>query len=360
MSSPSRTIRPAGAALLRLLVLIFLCAVLVLEAYAIISAHSAAATPLSESFGNFDRVRARLEASGDTGEFSFAVAGDVHSSSIFEKLRRSLRTEPLSFLMLLGDTVHHPTPGYRDFLRAELVEEPPLPFPIFCVVGNHDVDPRTFPVSRFEETFGPTNFAFEYRACLFIVLRVLPKPAPVGESLAFLEPVLKTRPADCRRVFVFTHCPLMSFGPVVSPVADAGKFIELFDRYKVDYVVCGHQHSFARTKVQDTVYLVSGGAGGKLDPTGDGSFHHAVVLTVAADKVSEKVVRVPAGEELEDRLERFAVTEAYPLMEEHPVLAVLGNVAVLLLLAWVVRGLAGRRRKPAQPDSDLTERGGTQ
>ena len=350
MRLSSRTTRSAGAVLLGLLVLVFLFAILAFEAYAIVVARSAAAKPLPDTFGNFERVRACLKNPKDPGKFSFAVAGDVHSSSIFEKLCRSLRHEPISFLMLLGDTVRQPTPGYRSFLRAELAEEPPpLPFPIFCVVGNHDVSSGAFPISRFEETFGPTNFSFEYRGCLFIVLRLLPPPEPTAESLAFLESALKTRTADCRRVFVFMHCPLMSFGPVVTPIADAGKFIALFDRFKVDYVVCGHHHGYARTMVRDTVYLVSGGAGGRLDPAETASFHHAVVITVTPDRVSENVIRLPAGEELEDQVERLAVAKAYPLMEEHPSILIFDNLVILLLCALIVLRLLRRRRNLVPP-----------
>jgi len=345
------TSKPGGilkiiAVLSGTLVFLFFVLVLAFEAYTIVAVRTEAGKPLPPTFGNFDRVRALLQSDPRRSEFSFAVLGDAHSYSPFERICEQLRDEPLSFLVLLGDIVARPTPGYHDFLRAELASEVALPFPVFYALGNHDVDPTTFPLRRFEETYGPTNFSFEYQGCLFIVLRVLPPPESTRESLSFLESVLSARRADCRKVFVFMHCPLMSSEPVTTPLPDAREFTALFDRFKVDYVISGHHHGHARVKVRDTVYLVSGGGGADLDPAGSGMFHHAVVITIRPDMVSEKILFVPGGDDLQDRIESLAIAKVYPLLEAYPSLAIIANAAILLVCSWMVWRFVKGRRKP--------------
>ena len=58
-----------------------------------------------------------------------------------------------------------------------------MAFPVFYVVGNHDVDAETFPISEFETNYGPTNFSFDYCGCLFIVLRILNEPYPANDAV---------------------------------------------------------------------------------------------------------------------------------------------------------------------------------
>jgi len=329
----------------QLLLSLLLLTVLLFEVYALTVAYVEGNAALPPTFGNFERVRALLAEGDQREEFAFAVVGDPGAGfETFEQIVSALRNEPLSFIVLLGDCVRKGTPGYHRFLRCELAEETSLPYPTFFVVGNHDVDRDRFPISEFEKDYGPTNFSFEYHGCLFIVLRILNKPYSTDESLTFAESVLSTQRSNCRKVFVFMHIP-----PSVSRDFRARHFenqkelIALFDRFHVDYVIAGDYHGYARVKIANTVYVVTGGGGGHLEREKFGRFHHAIVFKVGPDWVSERVLLVNRKVN-EDVIEEFAVAEVYPWMENHWAAAVILNGGVLGILSWALCGLLGRRR----------------
>jgi hypothetical protein len=160
----------------QLLLLLGAIMVLGLEAYTLVVVHTEGNTPLPPTFGNFERVRALLRDDGQREEFAFAVVGDTRANETSEHIIRALQGEDLSFVVLLGDCLRKGTPDTHRFMRAEWAQELRTDFPVFYVVGNHDVDSEEFPISQFEETYGPTNFSFDYQGHLFIFLRVLDKP----------------------------------------------------------------------------------------------------------------------------------------------------------------------------------------
>lgn len=112
---------------------------------------------------------------------------------------------PLDFAILLGDCFYDGTEEMHRYLRAELAKGYALPFPVFYVVGNHDVSPNGFPVKRFEEVYGPSIFSFEYRKCLFIILRILDAPFANEDSLAFLADFQGINLSKYIHTFAFMH-----------------------------------------------------------------------------------------------------------------------------------------------------------
>jgi hypothetical protein len=229
-------------------------------------------------------------------------------------------------------------------LRCEWAEEFSPPWPVFYVVGNHDVDREKFPISRFEEIYGPTISSFDYQGCLFIVLRILNRPYPTRESLEFLESLLSARRHDYRKVFVFMHVPPVWPGFSPGSARSQNQFVALCDRFHVDYVIAGDYHGHARIKVKDTVYLVSGGGGARLVRGKFGRFHHAVVITVGPDWVSERILHVNRMKDIEDRAEELALAEVYPWMEKNWPVAILLNGGILGILFGAFRGLLRKRR----------------
>jgi hypothetical protein len=328
-----------------LLLFLMLLSVLVAEAYAIITVHTEGNEALPATFGNFERVRALLADDEDTEQFSFAVAGDIKGTGTFERLTGFLKAEPISFLVLLGDCVFNGRPGYHQYFRAELAEELRMPCPTFYVVGNHDVSEDQFPISRFEEMYGPTNFSFEYQGCLFIVLRILHMPHySTKESLAFLESTLSAHQGEYNRVFVFMHIP----PPVSAEFAarlfeNTDKFLALCDKFKVDYVITGDYHGYARVQRKDTVYLITGGGGSRLEKV-PGNFHHVILITVGPQGVSERIFSTEKAEELEDMIECWAITDVYPWMRKHLWTAILLNIGVICCGIFLVRRFPRLRR----------------
>jgi hypothetical protein len=312
-----------------------LLSVLVVEVYAIITVHTEGNAPLPASFGNFERVRALLENDSRHEQFSFAVAGDIQGTGTFEHLAELLKNEHIAFLVLLGDCVRNGRPGYHQYFRAELAKELRPSCPTFYVVGDHDVikdiKKDEFSISRFEEIYGPSIFSFEHEGCLFIVLRILDKRRySTKESLVFLESVLSASRRNYRKVFVFMHIPPpVSTAFTARAIENPDQFIALCDKFKVDYVIAGDYHGYARVQRGDTVYLVTGGGGGHLEKEKPGAFHHAVLITVGPQTVSEQILAVEKNEDFEDMIERWAIAEAYPLMRKHVWIMILLNIGVI-------------------------------
>jgi hypothetical protein len=289
---------------------------LLLQAYALVlpGLHDEARMP--PTFGNFESVRALLrDDTNDRGVY-FAVIGDTRGTATSEQLFHVLEKEPLDFMVLLGDIVQDGTEAAHQLFRLDWIRHYHMPFPVFYVVGNHEVDTVDFPVHRFEELYGPSNFFFGCHRCLFIVLRDLDKPiGPVTtkESLDFFETVLAEQRSRYGRVFVFMHIP-----PKISADFSARefegerRFVALCDRYRVNYVITGDYHGYARIRLRDTDYLISGGGGADLRAKVFGRFHHAVVLRVGPESVSERILYAEPKSDLAGSTRRLAATYFHP------------------------------------------------
>ena len=322
---------------LSLLILLIILFALGFEIYTCIEANSEGNEPLPANFGNFERVRNLLTDKNPDGDFSFGVVGDISGRGTFEKLCDGLREEPLAFLVILGDAVRTGTHGYHAYLKAELREELSLPFPTFYVVGNHDVDKDDFTLKDFEETYGPTNFYFDYKGCLFIILRIIGKEFSTDESVKFLEDTLIENRGKFRKTFVLMHIPPPISNDFFSKYYDNQyDLIALFDSYKVDYVITGDYHGYARVKVKNTTYLVTGGGGAHLKDVKFGHFHHAIVIKVGKDSISERILASDHIDDIEDGIERYAIAEFYPWLRNHSILAIAINIIFLCFLAIII------------------------
>ncbi len=287
---------------------------------------------LPQRTGNFTCVRETLTKEHQKEEFCFAVIGDTQSRGTFEQIAKELRSEPLSFAVFLGDFVRKGTEGSHNYFKSEYTTEFAFPFPTFFVVGNHDVDINNFPLSRFEEVYGPSIFSFEYQKCLFVVLRILNEPYSNEESLKFLEKLSSEKDLpNYNKIFVLMHIP-----PPISSDFSAREFkgsaeiISLIEKLKADYVITGDYHGYARIAINNTVYLVTGGGGAHLEEGKFGRFHHALVLKVARDSVSEKILMVNRKEELGDRIENLVLADIYPWMRNNLFAVSFLNIVVML------------------------------
>lgn len=329
--------RPSTIGLvIRVLSVFLLGLIFAFEAYTIV-VHREGDSPLPPLFGNFSANRAVLEEVTEAANFAFAVVGDTKSVGTFERISAELRETPMDFAVLLGDCSYGGTEDKHKYFRAECADEYALPVPVFYVVGNHDVNPDDFPVRRFEEVYGPSIFSFEHRGCLFIVLRILNTPFTNEESLAFLA---KFRDVDLSKylhTFAFIHIP-----PPVSPTFEARAFaksdelVALFDELGIEYVFAGDFHGHAQSKHDRTTYIVTGGGGAHLAEAPGGQFHHATVIYVTPDSIDKRIMAVPPVNDLEDHLEKLAITEVWPWMQRNTVFAsglnVLGVISFALLL----------------------------
>ena len=331
-----------------------LCAVLavlgllLLQVYTLALPRLHGEVAMPPTFGNLESVRALLHDDPQADSVSFAVLGDSRGSATFDQLMYVLEKEPLDFLVLLGDIVPDGTEAAHLHFRHEWVRRFRVPFPVFYVVGNHEVDAAEFPVQRFEELYGPSNFFFGYHRCLFIVLRNLQKPigpATTQESLDFFEKVLAEQRSRYDRAFVFMHIP-----PDISPDFSArrfegmDRFVALCDRHRVNYVITGDFHGYARVHLRDTDYLVTGGAGARLRATLFGKFHHAIVLNVSRESVSERILYVEPKTDLIAEAQWYATAHVHPWLVRRWYLAVPLDLLIAAVAFFALRALWRMRR----------------
>lgn len=320
----------------RLIAISVILGFFVFEAYVILVQREGD-SPLPPLFGNFEHVRLNLVQAPKKKEFSFAIVGDIKSVGTFERIAEELQKTQIDFLVLLGDCTYDGSEAAHRFFHAEVTEEYRFPFPVFYVVGNHDVSSKRFSISRFEETYGPSIFSFEYQGCLFIVLRIMDKPFLNEESIAFLEKILTQHPEKYRKRFAFMHIP-----PEIPGYYKARKFdsservVSLLDKLRIDYAFAGDFHGYARTTIGHTTYIISGGGGSRLSKKYSPQFHHAIMITVSEGSVSERIIPASTSYDIEDLLEKLAFVTIYPWMSAHPFVAGILNICVLLIFIYLV------------------------
>jgi hypothetical protein len=104
----------------------------------------------------------------DPDNFTFAVFGDNKGNySFFEPLLSDVaQDKEIAFAMDLGDLVGDGRRGqYRRFLN-QVQKNVAIPF--LTAIGNHDLENGSN--NNYQETFGPTYYAFQVGQCCFIVL----------------------------------------------------------------------------------------------------------------------------------------------------------------------------------------------
>jgi hypothetical protein len=341
---------PAG----RIICLAVIAVLFVFEGYVLSINHFEGGMPLPPYFGNHPDVIRMLTDQSEKEAFRFAVVGDTKSIGTFERIAEELRHQALDFAVLLGDVAYNGTESFHRWLRSE-INEYKLEVPTFYIIGNHDVDPATFPVRRFEEIYGPGIFSFVYQDCLFIGLRILDEPYSNQESIDFLTHIASGPTERFRHKFVFMHIPPPISADFSARSFNGGaKLVALFKKVQADYVFAGDFHGYARTRFGLTNYLVTGGGGARLKNKKFKQFHHAVVVTVSQDRVSERIIQVDKNEEFEDALEKLAVGEVYPWLMEHRILVVSANAMLLVIFVGLFytlrkRPVGSKAKSPIAP-----------
>ena len=314
------------------------------EIYALSVGHATARFGLPDNYGNFDKNIRRLEGSESKDSFSFGVVGDPHGSGTFERLCEQLRNEPLSFIVITGDFSKRCRKSYHDFFIYQCAKTYDLSVPVFLIPGNRDVDydntyGNDISMDQFRDMYGPENFCFEYSGCLFVGVCTFPAHVSSAGGIEYLEKTLATRRKKGQKVFVFTHMPpVLKPGIETGTFRNSGQFIEIVNRYEVDYVIASHYHGYTRSERNGTIYLVTGGGGGDLHETESfGGLHHAMVLTVDGDSVSEKVILAQSRQKPSRRLARASLAYFNPVLAKHTAGSIAVNLFVLVVFCRSLR-----------------------
>jgi len=223
-------------------------------------------------------------ASEKPNPFTFLYFGDVQEhvfSMCSQVFRTAFQKEPeAGFWLFAGDMVNN---GPDDSLWAEFFSALgwiPRTISLIPVAGNHEYpDPRKTPRDELHITplwrpqftlpeNGPkgleeTVFSFEYQGVCFVILNGNEQTA---EQAPWLETVLSKNRQPWTIVAV--HQPVYSISERKNKTGFQDLFVPIFDRYGVDLVLQGHDHSYARTlslknhqpvsdKEKGTVYIIS-------------------------------------------------------------------------------------------------------
>ncbi len=252
------------------------------------------------------RRLARLPgATGDT--VSFGVLGDAEPSrfwiyrklfnreGVFHDQMHEVQKLPLTFTVQLGDMVSKGTvDNYESFFRG--LRRVWTGRPYLTVIGNHD---RSRPNGKSHSTmyrglFGRPNYFFDQGGVRFVVLDSSAKRVTKSQ-LRWLTLVLD-HPG---RKIVFTHMPpvQLSLWGGVGKVHELGGFIggakefaDIVSAAKVSRVYMGHVHAFGVQDHGGVRYVLTGGGGSALFPSGnDDLFHHYLTVEIGPHGIKERV-----------------------------------------------------------------------
>jgi Icc protein len=248
------------------------------------------AVAFSETPSNLSKTS---EAYNSDNSFSFVVFGDNQEGyAVFEKLIEKVNGERgVSFAISLGDMVSEANrKDYQNYLNMISKLKPKL----YTVPGNHDLAGNGY--KYYLEFFGPFYYSFDYKNSHFIVLNNAFDVSFNAKQFSWLKNDLAK--TDKENIFVLMHRPTFDPTEIYSGYVMSGREIvaqlmELFEKNGVDYVFAGHIHGFARVRRNGIVYIVSGGAGGRLHLLpAFGGFHHYIRVDVDGNKISDKVERI--------------------------------------------------------------------
>lgn len=245
-------------------------------------------------------------AGGD--RVSFAVLGDVEPSrflifrklfnqdGVFARQMAEIQREKIHFIMQLGDMVEKGEPHRYENFFGQLKRAWKGGRPYLTVIGNHD---RSRPNGKSHSTmyrglFGAANYFFDHAQTRFVVLDSSSKRVTPAQ-LKWLDKVLSTP----LRKIVFTHMPPVHLGlwggvgklhALGGFIGGAKEFSAVVAKHGVSRVYMGHVHAFG---VQDHLgvrYVLTGGGGSALFPSGSSDrFHHFLTVDIGPQGIRERV-----------------------------------------------------------------------
>lgn len=230
---------------------------------------------------------------------TFAVVGDNHGvNPIYRQILRELKGQRLSFLLNLADTSENgATEEFRQVKEAESI----LPFPVYHVVGSHDI--KTDPTRQeFINVFGRAPWwSLDVGPLHLVILdnadRHVGFPAA---SLDWLEEDLR-RHQD-QTVIVAYHRPFnLPFSKLLGDDETSAsrqtndRLVKLLQRYRVAYVLTAHVHTYLPYTLGGIPAVVSGGGGDTAQAILGGpknNYFHYLTVTVKGSNVTVTPRRV--------------------------------------------------------------------
>lgn len=204
----------------------------------------------------------RFVAVADTG------AGDRNQYAVADAMAHYHAQKPYNLVVLAGDNIY--TNGeiskiaavfeqpYADLLKQNVKFR--------ACLGNHDIrtdngDPQ---VQYANFNMQGRYYTFREQSVQFFAIDTNVN-ADWKAQLTWLEQELKRSDAPWK--IVFGHHPIYSSGVYGSDKSLIAELAPLFQKYRVQLYMNGHEHSYERTQpIQGTTYLVTGIGGAALRP----------------------------------------------------------------------------------------------
>ena len=189
----------------------------------------------------------------DVRDFSIAVVSDTGANDIVLEtiLDKIVTTEPkYDFILYLGDFLTHRTDTGLQWLLDEI--KPRLNnIPFYDVPGNHDITKHNKrDVIPYKSVIGSTYYWFGYGNVLFIALDTSFETID-DKQLNWLNNTLKKIRPLFKHCVIYSHVPPYDIKPDIIKghsldKDSANKFHDIIKKYKIDFMIFGHVHYFAR------------------------------------------------------------------------------------------------------------------
>ncbi|MFH0901825.1 MAG: metallophosphoesterase, partial [Pseudomonadota bacterium] len=220
-------------------------------------------------------VSGQLTTAPDVAEpFYFVVFGDSQrNNDIHHAVVERVRSEVTDFVVRVGDLVENggSEDDWQDFFAVErdLLRNNV----VYTAMGNHDRRGQAsfrqfFPLPANSADAAGYYYSFTYGNSRFIILDSNDYSFALTDQTSWLQRELSGAVADPRIVhrFVVMHHPVFSISLHGGQPELRAMWSPIFERYGVDAVFCGHDHTYQRAERSGVKYFVSGGGGSSLYP----------------------------------------------------------------------------------------------
>lgn len=308
--------------------------------------------------GGYSDERSFQTASTQPSFLRFVAGGDCRTNwAQRDSISSAMSKFNPNFVLLSGDFVYSGDnqtewDSFFESLHLYWIGDNNLTIPIVPCLGNHEGNATNY----YEQFALPGNKQwYSLNWGNYVHITVLNSEAdPSGDQLDWLENDLASH-ENYTWKFVMFHKPPFSSSSIHGSWTEGQEYwCPLFDKYRVDIVFSGHVHAYERSKPinytaskispQDsysngTMYIVSGGWGAPLHPSGSNwwtnyssSVYHFVLVDVFANGTLNLEAKDDSGLTFDEVVQKIPVIPEFPSSNLLPILMI-----TTLLVAIVAR-----------------------
>ncbi|MEA2065968.1 MAG: metallophosphoesterase [Thermotogota bacterium] len=231
--------------------------------------------------------------------FDFVIYGDSRGNfKNHKKICEGIATTEPLLVINVGDLVYRDAfiEDWAVFYKA--IDVLPSSF-YYSAVGNHEKAAKNFR-ELLDLSGNELYYSFKEGKVLFIVLNTNQRFDRDSKQYRWLVEVLENRDLEQTEfTIVVTHHPPYSYSSHGDTYFMKLILVPLFERYNIDLVISGHDHSYQRIEKGNIDYIVTAGGGAplyKIEPGDDLikglSVYHYVVFSYSPGAIDAKVIDI--------------------------------------------------------------------